>query len=537
MNKNIAEVSSSSSWGQFYVTHDGKEHGGFIYDKETGSTYNNNSKNLVRFKCAVLCIRTIPEAIGRIVYHALIIPTAATQTYRVLTGRITFREGLKEMGHSLMDIFRSTIYGVGMLFSALEGAIVPDRLNGPLNGRKHYGHLECLLNRQKGLHIKEKLNGNKYYSAPCFQNLSKFERDENGNMTNKEKVLEITVKNIRVQDKVAKKMNKFFLKFSFKKKNKHVEEISRSIRKKTSFSSEHIPSKNIVNSQLIKNKVLFEEWKPKVGAESLGRFQGLRIPQTMQYKNVQSLCLGMSFSFLKHFLKESTKEAMNDRVRESGQLFSQGAPLDSLKNQTLYSALIGEEGIAPEEERRVFLSLLKGYETTDENLSPSKQKLYKSIESYLDLPEPRGSLRKWVIKDLEDRNVPLSLQMYRLILFLDNKSGTSPIFYEQAATTIIAKTHGLKIDYSHRFQGENGNAVSILENLSPGAYMIQLREPVNHTIVFIKGEQEGESALFDSNAGTDLFNTSEEQKKTLESRLQHYFVKESVVFDLYKVKK
>lgn len=149
---------SSNKWTFVDLTFRDKNYP-FIKNQLNGLIYNGDPKNLIRFKCCVLILRSLIDTPIRIVYHiAMSMISALKLPFCVFLARKNAIECTNKLKSSLSDIFRAPLYGIAGVGAAFYGVFKP------YEGRELYGYLERCLNRQND-HVNWH---SKYYAAPCF---------------------------------------------------------------------------------------------------------------------------------------------------------------------------------------------------------------------------------------------------------------------------------------------------------------------------------------------------------------------------------
>ncbi len=130
-----------------------------VVDHKTGYVYNDNSKNLVRKKCAVLLFLTPLSIVARTICHV------TRAIFHTLAALVHWKEGKRHFSKAysaICDTLRTPIYGVAALGAAFFG------LFKPFEARSMYGYLERDLNHQNQW-VNFRL---KQYIAPCFTPLN-----------------------------------------------------------------------------------------------------------------------------------------------------------------------------------------------------------------------------------------------------------------------------------------------------------------------------------------------------------------------------
>lgn len=155
----LSYLPSADRWTNARLKFRGKTYQ-FVYDTEKGFFYNNDSKALIRLKCAVLCPRVILENTIRVIYHL------AKGVFHLLIG--AYHKAKKDF----MFTGRLLFYSLPAVGATLHGLIKP------YEGRSLFGYWERSINGQN----KKTSLHTAHYVAPCFTPLNFNEsRDEPSN--------------------------------------------------------------------------------------------------------------------------------------------------------------------------------------------------------------------------------------------------------------------------------------------------------------------------------------------------------------------
>lgn len=192
-------------------------------------------------------------------------------------------------------------------------------------------------------------------------------------------------------------------------------------------------------------------WNPLFAEKEIGIEQGLRVVSPIRYPST-GLCLGKSLAFL--------GERKTSAARVQG----------------IYNCLLGTQGSIKNEERMFFRKILnqervEGFQTAFPELLETVQRGEGRVD------------RKFVFADLEKKKVPITPNLYSLVLELDGK-------YDEVHTAIIdatARTVGLKVRKFIHLQGKVEKINSEINTFPEGNYLIQF---FNHSIALkIKSNQ------------------------------------------------
>lgn len=140
-----------------------------IVDKSTGDEYCNDSKKTVRLKCAALFAATLiaqPIALTLNLLNRIGKVVTFAHLWNPSKEKYSFKARLCEWVKDLAVIVTTPLILVGMVFSALYGAII-----SPYNGRKLFGTFERLAfsGGYQFFDINGGKNPQKFLLAPCFQ--------------------------------------------------------------------------------------------------------------------------------------------------------------------------------------------------------------------------------------------------------------------------------------------------------------------------------------------------------------------------------
>lgn len=282
-----------------------------------------------------------------------------------------------------------------------------------------------------------------------------------------------------------------------------------------------VASRNIANLSVMQ-KCLSTAWCPcsKSMYQEIGRAQGLRITSDLIFHPASGLCLGKSFIFLSEYFASEEIEDI-DKLVAAAQAVEGDENERSVELQAIYDSLIGIQGTVESNERNFFLKCIQGKRLPLQETSHPE--LLASIETFLSIEDCSDPFREFVLDDLEEKGVEITVDLYALILELDTLwyLQQHPDVKKNDSThdaIIQAVAHYLRLESmeSVRLIGNISSVRDQLENFEIGSYFIQFP---NHTLAFVKGEDH--IALFEPNEGLAIFERMDQQEG-LSQLLEYY---------------
>lgn len=261
-----------------------------------------------------------------------------------------------------------------------------------------------------------------------------------------------------------------------------------------------VPSRNISRVHVLPkclSTTLFPV--PKSEFRAIGRAQGLRITHDITYRPASGLCLGMSLTFLHEYLQAKNADP-TDRLKAAAKILRHGGNETSVKVQAIYEALLGVHGAVHAHEKEFFRKLMQnGVVPAQTTAYPELQ---ASIQAFMLVKDHPGTLRQYVLDDLENKGLDIDPDLYALILELDSiwhlkhHMGFKNESIHYAITQAAADCLKLKLTGMQRLPEEISSASEALKNLATGNYLLQFS---NHTIALVKTQDM--FALFEPSEG------------------------------------
>lgn len=140
-----------------------------IIDIETGERYCDDSKKVIRQKCAALFISSLivqPIGLSLNVVNRVTKLFTFAQLWKPSKNKYNFTARLQEYGKDFLIVVSTTFIMIGLLFSSIYGLLTP------YNGRKLFGTFERLAysGGYQLFNIKKHSKSiQSYLLAPCFQ--------------------------------------------------------------------------------------------------------------------------------------------------------------------------------------------------------------------------------------------------------------------------------------------------------------------------------------------------------------------------------